>query len=381
MKILALADDATGALETGARFRSAGLAARVRFSTEVRGLERALVIDTETRHLAPAAAGERVRAIALRAREAGAEAIFKKTDSTLRGPLAEEVRALLEVWPERPLVYAAGYPALGRTVRNGVLLVDGVPLADTAFAADPLNPSRESSIAARLAGCGAGIVAVRGAAEIAAALSPGRILVCDGESDADLREVAAAAAGTDCILAGTAAMASAWAASLPGARERETAIGCAARRGLVVCGSLHPASLRQLAESGIPAVPHSLEAEASELGSQLGRLMQEHGWAALRAGGPLAAEPLAVAAHAARAAAAAMELASPDCLTIFGGDTVFAILQELGIEEVEPAGEILPGVAVSTVRRGGAALTAVTKAGGFGGPDYLLRIREILERT
>ena len=34
----------------------------------------------------------------------------------------------------------------------------------------------------------------------------------------------------------------------------------------------------------------------------------------------------------------AVELAAPDCLTIFGGDTVFAVLRELGIEEAEPAG-------------------------------------------
>jgi uncharacterized protein YgbK (DUF1537 family) len=380
MKVVALADDATGALETGARFCSAGLAARVRFNGEVMGAECALVIDTETRHLAPERAAARVREVAVRAREAVAVRIFKKTDSTLRGPLAAEFRALLEVWPERPLVYVPGYPALGRTVRGGVLLVDGEPLAGTAFAADPLNPSCESSVAARLSGSGAEIVLVRGTAELTGALSAGRIVVCDCETDTDLRDIARAIAGTDCIVAGTAAMASAWAhAGAWGQGSMATGRMRAPRaaRCLVVCGSLHPASLRQVAVSGIPVIPHTSTVDVEALR----RLIDEHGWAALCAAEPRRAGPLAVAAHAGRLVAQAIALAAPDCLTIFGGDTVFAVLRELGVAEVEPAGEILPGVAVSTIDRDGAAMLLVTKAGGFGGDDYLLRIREILEKT
>lgn len=381
MNVLALADDATGALETGARFHSAGLPARVRFSAELQGAGQVMVIDTETRHLAAAEARDRIRGISRRAREASADSIYKKTDSTLRGPLAAEFTALLEVWPERPLVYVPAYPALGRTVRNGLLLVDGEPLARTAFAADPLNPSNESSIPARLASCGAEIVLVRSAAELPPALSPGRILVCDGETDADLSEIAALIAGANCLVAGTAAMASAWAASLSKTEPRGAALRHPVRRCLVVCGSLHPASNRQVAESAIPVVMHLPAADPSDLGTRLAHLIEEHRWAALCAAAPLAPEPLELAAHAGRTAAIAIGLGAPDCLTIFGGDTVFAILRELNIDEAEPAGEILPGVAVSTICHNGAAMLLVTKAGGFGGPDYLVRIREILEKT
>jgi uncharacterized protein YgbK (DUF1537 family) len=344
---------------------------RVRFSSKLDGIgECGLVIDTETRHLLPREAEERVRDIASRARDAGARSVFKKTDSTLRGPLAAEFRALLEVWPERSVVYAPGYPALGRTVRDGVLLVDGVPLARTAFAADPLNPSDESSVAARLSGCGAEILLMRCPEEIPAAIGPGRILVCDGETDRDLDAIAAAIAGLDCMVAGTAAMASAWAASLSGTGRSGAEPVPAVARGLVICGSLHPASKRQMEESGLPA--------SCDTG-ELSRLIREHGWAALSAAEPVIGEPLTVAAHFGRVAARAVELAVPDGIAIFGGDTAFAVLRELGIDEAEPLGEILPGVAVSTICRNGAPMLLVTKAGGFGGPDYLLRIREILE--
>jgi uncharacterized protein YgbK (DUF1537 family) len=96
---------------------------------------------------------------------------------------------------------------------------------------------------------------------------------------------------------------------------------------------------------------------------------------------PGLAEPLAVAAHAAQVVAHAVRLAAPDCLAVFGGDTVLAILRELGIDEAEPHAELLPGAPASTISVSGRRMLLVTKAGGFGGPGYLVRIREILEKA
>lgn len=378
-----MADDATGALETGARFREAGLDARVSFDPGLAWSSGALVVDTETRHLPAEQARERVRAIATRAKQSGVAHIYKKTDSTLRGPIAAEFRALLGVWPELPLVYAPAYPALGRTVRNGELYVDGKPLSQTPFAADPLNPSRESSIAALLGATGAEVMPVRSSADLRAALCRGRVLVCDGEADADLEFVAAAVRDAPCIMAGTAAMASAWAASLSRGKRRVWKPPSAALTCLVVNGSLHPASREQLAISSIPMLAHSPAADPVALGTRLAGLIERSRWAALCASPPCTTDPLAVAAHVARAAAHAVRLAAPDCLMVFGGDTVFAIMRELAIGEAEPHTEILPGAAVSTIWGQGTArpMLLITKAGGFGGPDYLARIRGILERV
>jgi D-threonate/D-erythronate kinase len=353
VNFLALADDATGALETGARLVEAGLEARVRFEP---GFASG-VIDTETRHLPPASAQARIREIAARARQARVDSIFKKTDSTLRGNIAAEFRALLEVWPERRIVYAAAYPALGRTVRHGELLVHGRPLHETAFAGDALNPSRESSIRALLGDLNE------------------RVDVWDGETDRDLADAAAAARDRPCIVAGTAAMASAWAASLSGGTAGVWRPKRAVRSCLVVNGSLHPASREQLGESGIPAMEHSVAADPVELGAALSSLAGTAGWAAMCAAEVRTGDPLAVASHAARTVAHACRLADPDCLIVFGGDTVFAILREMGIAEAEPHGELLPGAPVATIV-GGRLL--VTKAGGFGGSDYLTRLRSIL---
>jgi uncharacterized protein YgbK (DUF1537 family) len=120
MRILALADDATGALEAGAQFAREIMPVPVWFGVESPDLEmfagpECLVIDTETRHLTPSEAGARVRRFA----RPDIAAVYKKTDSTLRGNIAAEFRALRDAYPERPLVYVPAYPDLGRTVVSG----------------------------------------------------------------------------------------------------------------------------------------------------------------------------------------------------------------------------------------------------------------------
>ena len=381
LKILALADDATGALEVGARFCDAGIDARVRFEAKNTGSSAAIVIDTETRHLPAKEAYRQIRYLARNARGPGRTQIFLKTDSTLRGPIASGFRALLDAWPGLPLIYAPAYPALGRTVRDGELLVDGKPLSQTAFATDPLNPSREGSIPSLLRSIGAEIVTVRDSSGLRPSLAGGRILVCDGTTEDDLDAVAAAVYGIRCVVAGTAAFASSWAETISTwdapAWARPSVRSC-----LVVNGSLHPGSHRQMAISGLPAISHDPSGDAWDLGTRLAALLDRHQWASLCASADRAGEPLLVANHAARSAAHALRLAQPDCLVVFGGDTLIAILRELGISHAQPRTEILPGVPVSTIYPvSPRAMLLVTKAGGFGPPDYLQRIREILERA
>src|SRR5262245_19719774 len=139
--LLALADDITGALEVGAKFAGCGVPSRVavHHAAENDGLA---VIDTETRHLPPEEAARTVSALV--PRDVGI--IYLKTDSTLRGNIAAEMLGLLNTLPHALIAYIPAYPALGRTVKHGCLLVEGTPVEQTPFANDPLNPIRDSSI-------------------------------------------------------------------------------------------------------------------------------------------------------------------------------------------------------------------------------------------
>ena len=170
--ILGIADDLTGAIETGAKFAGCGLEARVTTDLAVAGAPEipVLVVDTESRHLTAELAGRTVYESVASALRFAPWLVYKKTDSTLRGNIAAEFRALLALMPQRPLVYAPAYPEMGRTVRRGRLFVGGLPVNESIFATDPMDPVRESDIVALLGGIPA--------------------VVLDGESCADVRSAA-----------------------------------------------------------------------------------------------------------------------------------------------------------------------------------------------
>ncbi len=105
MEILVLADDATGALEAGAKLADRGSRCLVTLHRDLTAAPDALVVDAETRHLTREAALACVRGLAREARRRGVRHLYKKTDSTLRGHIGAEFQALLDVFPERPLLY------------------------------------------------------------------------------------------------------------------------------------------------------------------------------------------------------------------------------------------------------------------------------------
>src|SRR5207248_5670105 len=139
-----------GALEVGAKFSAAGLHTVVSAKPVKGSPATVLVYDTETRHRSPRDAGQEVRRFVLETDCACPRLIYKKTDSTFRGNIAAEVSALAELYPAWRIGYAPAYPALGRSVKNGALYVEGLAVEQTAFARDALNPIRTSSVLAML---------------------------------------------------------------------------------------------------------------------------------------------------------------------------------------------------------------------------------------
>jgi uncharacterized protein YgbK (DUF1537 family) len=317
--VLAIADDLTGALEVGAKF--AGALVTTELVVSRRPETPVLVVDTETRHVAPDEAADVVLETVLSAREFAPDFVYKKTDSTLRGNIAAELRALMSVYPERPLVYAPAYPDMGRTVREGHLFVHGVPVHRTAFVADPLNPVRGSNIVELLGGVAA--------------------TVLDGELNADIE-----AAACDIVQRNPPPLA-AGPASLAGALARCLELNSEnprlprLHRCLVVNGSLHPASAAQIEYA--------------------------------RANGALDGDWVRCDRHPESVLAMLAE-ASYDALIVFGGDTAFDIHRALGAGDFHTYGEVVAGVPLS--RRGD--LFWVTKAGGFGAPELLCELRKQL---
>ena len=98
--LFVIADDFTGALDTGVQFASYGAATKVIVGTGLQALEadaqtQVLVVDAETRHLPAAQAYDTVYRLVRWAKDKKIGCIYKKTDSALRGNLGAELSAAL----------------------------------------------------------------------------------------------------------------------------------------------------------------------------------------------------------------------------------------------------------------------------------------------
>ena len=327
---LVLADDATGALECASLLAGLNLHVSLVIDETLRpGIQ---VVDTESRHLPPDEAAARIRQWL--AHNPGS--VFKKTDSTLRGNIAAELLAMLST---RPIVYIPAYPAVGRTVIDGQLFVHG----------------RRTSRIAEVFPANSPIEAIQDAAGLAAALSnpTPRILICDAASNADLDQLAAVL-GPSTWLAGPAGFIPYWAALNTFLSGHPPSLP-KPEKWLIVCGSRHPQSRRQANYAEVVGLP------------------------VLRTSDEDQDDPEQVAANLARDAIRRLEIENPDAILIMGGDTVWAIWRSLGITEIEPLPEILPGIAacLSPERN----LLFVTKAGAFGDDRLVETVLERCNRT
>ncbi|HVT91749.1 MAG TPA: four-carbon acid sugar kinase family protein [Bryobacteraceae bacterium] len=364
-EVFALADDLTGALEVGAHFAARGWHSIVstRTAAEQAGEGPGVfVLDTETRHTSPSkAAGVIHRATRTVPRDSK---FFKKTDSTLRGNIGSELEALSSALGGVTIVYVPAYPELGRTVRDGVLYVDGKPLHQTEFARDPLNPATESSIPAVLsAQTGLPVHAVS-PRELKLPDAP-CILVCDGVREEDIALAARFVTRNENLVgAGPSALARELARDLeqPGPAPPLPLV----QTCVVVNGSLHPRSLAQC---------------------RAARESLREGWALLElqtdaTGGE--------SSHPERAGNAVWEeirRRDPDAILVSGGDTAHGILRTLGEPPLFSIGEAAPGVPVSRIRAADLPsswgrtrdLYVVSKAGGFGDDRIVLDLQARLQ--
>lgn len=344
-KIGVLADDWTGAGDVGLAFWRSGFETAL-WAPVGRGLRpprraRVWVIDTESRHLPPAAAARRVR-LAVRALKAwGAAFLYKKVDSTLRGPVGAELSAFLKATgPGRPAVFVPAHPRLGRTTRLGVHYVHGVPLGRTAAGRDPRAPVRSSRVTDILGPAAAPhLFRVPDVGSVSALSAAARSVLRAG----DTRAVGSSA------LAGV--LAAGW------GRRRSTMTFPRLPRWVVVSGSAHPASRAQSADGR-------------------GRRFKATAVTVLEA--PVVpGHPARIAAQLRRRASRFSRGLSPAQRRrtgwwVAGGETAFGLVRLWKMPAWRVAGAVDDGVALLR-SEGRAGRWMVPKPGGFGRPHLIWR--------
>lgn len=344
IKVAIVADDLTGALDTGTPFVDAGL--RVAVALDVDAVEAAIaadaevvVVNTRSRALDPAQAAERVRQAAIPLKRASPEVVLKKIDSRLKGNVAVESEALAGAFGYRHLLVAPAVPDQQRHTRRGHVVGFGV--------AEPL------AIEPLFSG---------GRAEIA---------VADAASEDDLdrivegldwsRTVAVGARGLGCAIARRVEKLSSKAVFRPSAKT------------LFAFGSRDPITAAQidlLLTSGLVRSYREAPGGAVPESGMPGALPM-----LLQCSGEMTDPAEEVAARFAEGVTRIVDAAVPDMVMMGGGDTAYAVLSSLGARVLTPKGEIEAGIPWFEVeRRAGGRMRCAVKSGGFGNPQSLINV-------
>lgn len=241
-RFLIIADDFTGANDTGVQLKRNGIPVKVVLNSDTDGEEHSIVIDTESRGLNGTDAFTKVSRMLERVDFDRFDFVIKKVDSTLRGNIAEEVAAADQAFHSELIVFAPALPDLGRITVNGIHQLNGIRITETEIGQDPKKPVTQDNLRQVLSEAFEEKIVHLNLCRIwdGFTLDEARIYTFDAENNDDLLRIIQTAkqTGKRILWVGTAAMADNIMRSL-----KETA------PAFCVCGSISEVTNRQLHEA------------------------------------------------------------------------------------------------------------------------------------
>ncbi|MEM9404259.1 MAG: 3-oxo-tetronate kinase [Pseudomonadota bacterium] len=407
-----VADDLTGATDIALALCNHGMSTSVSIGTPggktIQTDAAAHVVALKSRTAAAESAVVASRASIAALRASGCQRFFFKYcstfDSTADGNIGPVIDALLDELSAQSAVVCPAFPANGRTMSAGVLLVDGVPLAETPMRDHPLTPMRESSVPrlldAQANGPPSTLIALEtvrnGSAairtELSAAVNSGsRYIVIDAESDEDLARIAKAVGDTP-LLTGSAGLGAALPEAYRNSRLLEGAASSAPLPSVpgptaILAGSCSAATLRQIDRAAGSVASYyvdilTLQTDTDEFdafcrtvaeASASGDVIVYTSTAA-----PALKEvqaKLGVSNAADRAESLLAETAAflkhqgVRRFIVAGGETSGAVAAALNVDKLDVGPEIEPGVPWM-IGRDPEALLIAFKSGNFGSDDF-----------
>lgn len=400
IRLLIIADDFTGALDTGVQFAACGASTRVITNrnaslADYKSEAEVLVVDAETRHLPAAEAYTYVSGIVTQAIELRIPHIFKKTDSALRGNIGAELTALLEASGETQLPFLPAFPQMNRCTVDGVHYIAGVPVAESVFGKDPFEPVTHSKLS--------DVIALQSTTAVTACSlkdpvpeSTG-ILVFDASSVEDLSSRAQQLheKGKLHIMAGCAGFGAVLPELLNIGTGKALPLPELDPNFLVICGSVNPITVAQCNHAEkedflrIRLTPEQKLAPGywgSTQGEQefqnLQAHLSTHRCRIIDTNDAGSNKPTSDYAEAnnmtiedvrqavSRSIGYLVSRLFPDpdlgTLLVTGGDTLLQCMDYMGIREIEPLGEMDRGVVLSRFSYHGYTRYVISKSGGFG---------------
>lgn len=404
MKLLILADDFTGALDTGVQLSLRNIPTCVVTSTQnthnyySENCE-VLAFNMETRHLPEKSAYNSMKSVLEKYATPG-HFVYIKTDSALRGNISAAIQAALDTIGG-PLAFVPALPALGRTTKNATCYVNGELLENSVFRKDPRTPTLKSYIPDILktpcASFTTTLVPFDRLEKFQQIMkdSPADVYLFDCETNEQLNAIGQMLASHHMygLTAGCAGFASTFEAHIP---FRKETFGTPKDDGpiLFVSGSANAVTLAQLQfakEQGYPVFSladqiyncyrNNTDLDVSKwqiYKKALSYLSTGHSVIIASAASKEELREIndprfheTVAMLTSSLVQLLTDASNAKTLCVFGGDMVASILKQLGCDKVSARGEIRPGVPLCTFFHQGKIRCLVTKSGGFGDEDMI----------
>lgn len=407
VKLLVIADDFTGALDTGVQFAASGAETRVvtnieyDFSRTGREVQ-VLVLVAETRHVKWEEAYRMVYGIAKRACESGIPYLYKKTDSALRGNIGSELKAVLDAAGKHTLHFLPAFPRMNRMTRNGIHYIDGSPVHESVFGKDPFEPVTCSYIPDMMRG----EVPVTVVESMDGWERQNGVMVYDASTDEELMSIGSflKEKGELGLTAGCAGFAAVLPQLLGLSGKRRERISLD-KKFLVACGSVNPITVRQLdyaERAGMKRIRLTPEQklEKDYLESEEGnRALEEWTKTALEEeccifdtndlpgcraaceyagshGLSLDELRVRIADTLGRVVEHLVRAGVKSTMLLTGGDTLMGFMRHIGCDEIVPACEMAPGTVLSQVDIDGRTYSIISKSGGFGEEKLIAELAE-----
>ncbi len=377
MRIAVIADDLTGALDTGVQFTQWGYTAQLTDTPEHSTAE-VTIINTDTRNKTSEIAYHVTYNVAEKLDQH--VIIYKKTDSTLRGNPGPELQAILDATGETNAILTPTHPPTQRRVKDGHLYIADKPITETDYVSE--YRKKTSYIPEIL-----DIKTMVHTVKTPESIPPKGIAIFDSETENDLLLVAARRTR---VMAGSAGLANALCQTLRNPPPVLTIIGSMRTETRIQAEQLK----KRLGVATIPLntfkalnqIPQDEALRRAKDALDLGQdviltstpsteTVEKTKQEAKRQN--ILPEELEIKITSALAETTETLLGyTLSGIIITGGATALAITKKLGIKNIQILDEVQPGVPVLKLDH----LTAVTKAGGFGQSDTLIQATQYIKR-
>jgi len=408
--IAIIADDLTGAADTGVQFcpyiGQVYMAGYDQLPSGPADIQCAgLAIFTNTRNIDPAVAGTVVYQTTQAVQKLAPRTIYKKIDSSLRGNLGSELDAMVSALDSPVSFISPALPQQGRTTVNDYHQINGIPISETEIGRDPLSPVKHSRLSVLFASqsqMAVGHIHLSDLEKgtdllfdrVQKVINQGcRHIVFDARTSSHLDTIANLSRDRfkNVLLVGSAGLAGSLAKimnkKLP---VRIKTVQFQLKKWLFVCGSASQVLAKQTAalaqsESWPQIIIDPDILAAGEASVRHKALVTElaTSWArgsliisiAPRLDTDPTQQPDRVMRGLTDIVASLLTLSLPEALFLSGGDTAEAVMRRTGSPAVFLQKEILPGLVYSKV--GGGLLNGlplITKPGSFGKPETLIKL-------